>query len=179
MDDFKKDVEMNINSINSSSKMDLNVNSAKKINFPKNESNSIYSRKGEPTYTPEMDLDEDGIVTFDEFKDYCKEKGLSPEEIIKLLEARQLWEMFKEMSEKRAQEQQENKEKDKIYARQGDENYDEEMDSNNDKKITFDEYIKYCKENSQEENSKTLNKILNAYVQKEIKEPEIKVESEA
>lgn len=170
---------MNIASVNSSSGMNCsNVSSFKKIGS-QNEANTIYARKGEPTYTKDMDLDDDGIVTFEEFKDYCKENNLSSDEIKQLLEARQLWELFKEMSKKRQEEQQENKDKEEIYARSGDENYDEAMDANNDKKVTYDEYMKYCKENSKEEDSKKLNKLIDAYALKKIEESEIKIETEA
>lgn len=169
---------MNINSVNSSGMNFPKINSAAKVGF-QNESDTIYAKKGEPTYVVEMDLDDDGIVTFDEFKDYCKENGLSADEVKQLLETRQLWELFKEMSQKREEEQEAKKEKDEIYAKQGDENYDESMDFNDDKKVTFDEYIKYCNENSNEQNYQKVNKFVDAYALKKTKEPEIKVEHEA
>lgn len=161
---------MNLNGINSSSRMQTNTANFK-VGFDNKNNSNIFAKKGEPTYTKDMDSDDDGIVTFDEFRDYCKENNLSGEEVKKLLEARQMWEMFKEMSKKREEEQEEKKEKEDIY-----ENKNEENQESQDDKVTFDEYLEYCKENAK---TAELNKVADAYALKENKEPKIRVESEA
>ena len=43
-----------------------------------------YAKKGEPMYMAEMDADEDGVVTLDEFKDYCGSKGISSKAMVKM-----------------------------------------------------------------------------------------------
>lgn len=140
--------------------------------FSKEEA-GIYAKKGEPIYLKEMDYDEDGKVTFDEFREYCKENGLSADDITKLLETRLMYKLLAESKET----QEEQKEKsDKIYSKKGDDNYDESMDSNDDGLVTYNEYMDYCKNNAKEE---TINKIVDAYKLKEFKEEDIKIESEA
>ena len=67
----------------------LNTNFSRKVglnsNLQKNNS-AYYAKKGEPMYLKEMDADEDGIVSFDEFKDYCKEQWISAKEMVKMVE---------------------------------------------------------------------------------------------
>ena len=41
-----------------------------------NSKNAVYATKGEPMYQKEMDADEDGVITFKEFMDYCDENGI-------------------------------------------------------------------------------------------------------
>ena len=50
-------------------------NAGIKMNTQNNNS-AYYAKKGEPMYIKEMDADEDGIISFDEFKSYCDEKGI-------------------------------------------------------------------------------------------------------
>lgn len=151
---------MNVNSIGQSSKSFFNT---------ANSDNSIYARYGEPTYQKSMDLDEDGQITFDEFRQYCKDNGLSSDEIEKLLEARAMWKMLQESKEKREEIQdQKEAQKDNIYSKND--------DSSDNQIADFDEYMEYCKEHAKEEMS---NKIEDAYSLKEIKEENIKVESRA
>ena len=45
---------------------------------------ATYAKKGEPMYMADMDSDEDGVVTLDEFKDYCKSKGISTKSMVKM-----------------------------------------------------------------------------------------------
>ena len=81
-----------------------------------------------------------------------------------------------------------------VYAKRGDGKYDELMDANNDDKITYKEYIEYCREHSkpQEEKANTKaettedgefkttssGKAINAYAQQESQPAEGKVENE-
>lgn len=89
-----------------------------------------------------------------------------------------------------------------VYAKEGDKNFDEAMDTNGDGTITYDEYMKYCEENAvaqysesptktvvaKSENSETgvlsirpinIGKALSAYTTSEIHMPEAKIKSEA
>ena len=41
---------------------------------------SYYAKKGEPIYQKDMDYDEDGVVSLDEFQKYCKENDFGPKD---------------------------------------------------------------------------------------------------
>ena len=43
-----------------------------------------YAQKGEPMYMAEMDADEDGTITLDEYRDYCKSKGINTRDMIRM-----------------------------------------------------------------------------------------------
>lgn len=147
----------------------ISSSSAIKTNFNNafsNEEASIYAKVGEPMYLKEMDSDEDGKVTFDEFREYCKVNGLSKDEIVNLLELRTMYKMMQASKEKQ-EEQEEDK---SIYSKKEDKETDEQTASD------FEEYIEYCKQNAKVEDS---NKISNAYNFKEPKEEKIKIKAEA
>lgn len=112
----------------------------------------------------EMDADEDGIVSFEEFKDYCDENGISVKDRIRMTQLASSYRIMQSQKKasKNIQKDQETENKsivnaEAVYAKRGDSKYDEVMDTNNDDKITFKEYIEYCKEHSkpQEEKSNT------------------------
>ena len=46
-----------------------------------------------------------------------------------------------------------------VYAKRGDGKYDEAMDTNNDDKVSYKEYIEYCKEHSQPQEQKSDTKV--------------------
>ena len=124
-------------------------------------SSAYYAKKGEPMYMKEMDADEDGIVSFDEFKDYCKNKGISSNEMEKMV---QMGSSYRELVNQIHNNNEKNtinsisdqtnellnkinsKNDNKSYAVRGDDKYNEAMDSNNDGKVTYKEYIDYCLE---------------------------------
>ena len=170
-------------------------------------SSAYYAKKGEPMYMKEMDADEDGVVSFEEFRDYCDEKGISVAERIKMTQLASSYrtmqaqknasEKVKKESETEKQTETDNKsgnEDSAVYAKRGDGKYDELMDANNDDKITYKEYIEYCREHSkpQEEKANTKaertedgefkttssGKAINAYAQQESQPAEGKVENE-
>ena len=124
----------------------------------KNDSNSYYSKKGEPTYLEDMDKDSDGIVTFDEFREYCKDNDISAKDMKNMLQARQDYLMAKD-SEKTDEEQDKPKVKeefktgilDLIYAKDGDQKYNPEQDSNGDSIVSYAEYLRYCEQNAKTE----------------------------
>lgn len=170
-------------------------------------SSAYYAKKGEPMYIKEMDADEDGIVSFEEFRDYCDEKGIPVAERIKMTQMASSYRMMqtqkkaaeKAKKEDEAEKQTETdneseKETAAVYAKRGDGKYDELMDANNDDKITYKEYIEYCREHSkpQEEKANTKaettedgefkttssGKAINAYSQQEFQPAEGRVEDE-
>ena len=119
----------------------------------------------------EMDADEDGIVSLDEFKDYCKDKGISDKEMTKMI---QMVNSYRELmsqtgtNDKKTPinnitgdllEKINSKNNDKIYAVRGDDNYDEAIDANGDDKITYKEYIDYCVEHVKTNEQKTNTKV--------------------
>ena len=123
--------------------------------------NAVYATKGEPMYQKEMDTDEDGVITFKEFMDYCDENGIGYKERVLMLNNRMTYQLNKktaESSEKVQQEAEkaeesenteENNDSEKVYARKGDTNYEEVIDENDDGTITYAEYMEYCRKQSE------------------------------
>ena len=157
---------------------------------------AYFAKKGEPMYMQEMDADDDGIVSFDEFKNYCKDKGISSRQMEKMVQMgssyRELMNQVQKNGEKATPaniqvndllEKINSKSDDKIYAVRGDDKYDEVIDSNSDDKITYKEYVDYCvehaKTNEQKSNTRfeqtenglfkttSYGKALNAYARAE------------
>ena len=169
----------------------------------KDNNTAYYAKKGEPMYMKEMDSDEDGIVSFDEFKDYCQANGISAKEMIRMAEMASAYRTMqaqkkaeKEVKEVKKQGNSDNNIDDAaVYARRGDEKYDEAMDKNSDDKVTYKEYIEYCQENSKPQEQKANTKVqetgdgefkttssgkaVNAYSQNESAPAEGKVDDEA
>ncbi len=171
----------------------INKKSASSNLVMKTNYNSVYyAKKGEPMYIKEMDEDEDGIVSIDEFRDYCKVNGISGKkmtEMLMLANSYRVTQEQKKKEENKKQSKSENQNEEKeieteaIYAKRGDSKYDETMDLNNDDKVSYKEYIEYCQEHVktkdkksdtkiselEDEVFKTINtvKILNSYVQSE------------
>lgn len=130
-------------------------------NVGTNSKNAVYASKGEPMYQKEMDADEDGVITFKEFMDYCDEQGIGYKERVLMLNNRMTYQLNKKAEEssekvqneaKKAQESENAEEKidsEKVYARKGDSNYEEVIDGNEDGKITYEEYMEYCRKQSE------------------------------
>ena len=136
-------------------------NTGIKMNTQNNNNSAYYAKKGEPMYIKEMDADEDGIVSFDEFKSYCDEKGISVKDRIKMAEMATSYRL-RQAQEKASDNVKEGKTSNNsvsnaevVYAKRGDSKYDEVMDINNDDKITYKEYIEYCQEHSKSPKNKT------------------------
>lgn len=158
----------------------------------------VLANKGEAGYFPQMDLNDDGIITLDEFNQYCEENSIADGDKQKLFQIMQMAKTINKLQEE-SEKQQEEKEDtakettgfkvDSIYARKGDEKYNEKMDENKDFKITYKEYMDYCAKyaNSKDEKQETktesknfeIKKALNAYNKEETQEAQIQVESEA
>ena len=134
-------------------------------------SDAYFAKKGEPMYMKEMDPDEDGIVSLDEFKDYCKDKGISERDMTKMI---QMSNSYRELLNQTSKNNSKNtidypagdlldkinsKNNNKTYAVSGDKKYNEAMDSDNDGKVTYKEYIDYCVEHVKTKEQKSNTKV--------------------
>lgn len=153
--------------------------------FFKNNNTQDYSRKivlankGEMGYIPGIDLDNNGIITLDEFNKYCEENELSQDDKLKLMSVMQAAKTSQALSDDKEEEDK------RIYARKGDKKYVEKMDENKDSKVTYEEYMKYCakyasenKETQKEPQDGQLREAIRAYSQKEETDADIKIDSE-
>lgn len=123
----------------------------------------FYAKKGEPSYMKAMDADEDDIVSFEEFKNYCEENGISPKDMMKMAQIASSYRTMQEQKEvgKTIEKQDEAKEigSEGYYAKRGDSKYDEAMDTNQDGKVSYKEYLEYCQANSKPQEQKFNTKI--------------------
>ena len=97
------------------------------IKTDKNANNSYYAKEGEPMYQEDMDSDKDGIVSFDEFKEYCQSNNISSKDVSDMIEMRMAYRMSQYASDalKKADfEKLKTGSLDLIYANDGDGNYD-------------------------------------------------------
>lgn len=142
----------------------------------------VLANKGEAGYSAYFDLNDDGVVTLDEFNQYCEENGISGEDRLKLMMVMQQAKVKEDLAKDDDEEND-----GKIYAKRGEEKYVEEMDENKDGTITYDEYIKYCQEyansNDEKEEKITANpkmkEAIKAYCDNNIREVQMEVDSEA
>ncbi len=144
-----------------------------------NNNSAYYAKKGEPMYMKEMDADEDGVVSFDEFRDYCKENDISPKQMVKMVEQANNYRTLQanekaseNISKNLINHQTDSKSNSitpidvkptdgssNVYAKRGDSKYDEAMDANSDDKVTYKEYIDYCKEHAKTKEQKSDTKV--------------------
>ena len=175
-----------------STKKDLNsfgINN-KNVKDYKPASDIAIAKKGDSGYIKQMDLDDDGVISLEEFNKYCEENGVSEEEKVKLLQmmntSKANSKLVAKVAENKKSKEQENKseviEDKSIYARKGDDNYNEAMDTNKNDVVTYQEYMEYCNKHSEKkENDNTQEtKETQAYFQNEHyeDEPEIAVDTE-
>ncbi|MCM1004614.1 MAG: hypothetical protein NC408_09795 [Candidatus Gastranaerophilales bacterium] len=156
----------------------------------------VYARKGEPMYQKEMDADEDGVITFQEFNDYCDENDISYSQRSEILQNRLQFQLHSDRAKSSEQIRQIESKGEAVYAEEGDDKYSEEIDANSDGKITYDEYMKYCEEQEKAQTNqqpqkaelskddekivvKNEGKAINQYAQAESETPESKIEDEA
>ncbi|MCQ2753634.1 MAG: hypothetical protein MJ231_01135 [bacterium] len=152
----------------------------------------VIARKGDSGYIKQMDLDEDGEISLEEFNQYCEENGVSEEEKLRMLNMMQTAKVNSKITAKAAEiGKSESSEEEKsaqiddknIYARKGDDNYNEAMDTNKNDVVTYQEYMEYCNKHSEknETNKTSETKETQTYSQNEHydEEPEITVETEA
>jgi len=137
----------------------------------------VLVQKGSSGYMTDFDLDEDGKITLEEFNKYCEENGINSKDKIKLMTTME----FSKIKEKliaenvdksedentktNSEEKDSQNENDSIYAKKGDDNYNEKMDKNKDNVITYAEYLSYKFE--QEENNNSTNDSKKLYSDKQ------------
>lgn len=138
------------------SAVEQNTNAAKNI---------ILVKKGSTGYMTDIDFDENGDITLEELNKYCEENGVSEKDKIAMLTTIELskikenliennirqseiLEQFKKEHEEEEQKSETNEENDEksVYAKKGEDKYNEVMDNNRDGLITYIEYVKYCTE---------------------------------
>lgn len=125
-----------------------------------NTKGAVYAEKGQPMYQKDMDKDEDGIVTLQEFNDYCDENDISYAQRKQMLENRLNYQLNTEHAEASAKIHEIKSEAEAVYAEEDDEQYDKEMDENGDGKVTYEEYMKYCEEHAEELPKATGNAVI-------------------
>lgn len=164
------------------------------------------AKQGQAGYMRSMDLDEDGVLTLEEFNKYCKENSISDSAKQRMLlmmnTANTSGETIKQMEEKseeakeKAEEAEEAKDEENadevkgskpvkdetsIFAKKGDAQYDEAMDTNSDNKITYKEYAEYCENRFKQqtqpsaqssETSEIPQKVVNAYKSEPVEQQE-------
>lgn len=171
-----------------STKKDLN-NFNQKTNNDNPANKIVIAKKGDSGYIKQMDLDDDGEISLEEFNKYCEENGVSEKEKMRMFQMMQTSKTNSKLVDKAAEQNKpkENKpsesENTAVYARKGDDNYNEAMDTNRNDVVTYQEYMEYCnKRTKATENDKSADaKETQTYAQNEHydEEPEITVEAEA
>ena len=148
----------------------LLLNGTNKINRANNGADpktAQYAQKGEPMYIKDMDTDGDGTVTLDEFREYCKSKGINSREMVKMSNMASLYRTMKAETEtidyisklipnvfpklKEANSE-------SPHLRQEENKYNISDDKNYENKVNYNKYIEYCQANSPSQELKTSTK---------------------
>lgn len=176
------------------SALSSNLNKVSTSNSSQSSTGIVLAKKGDSGYIEAMDADGDGEITFEEFNDYCEANGVSMEEKIKLASlmigsktqtklVTKAAENQEEIASDESDSQEEDENEQSIYAKKGDDKYNEVMDTNKNGIVTYQEYMEYCNKRAKdsEQNNSSENKATQTYSQNEHynDEPEITVEAEA
>ena len=136
-------------------------------------SNVILAKKGSAGFIKQMDLNNDGQVSLEEFNKYCEENNISEKDKLQMLQAIISANSDDKTVKSNLKDDDETKVEDKaIYAKKGDEKYNEDMDLNKNGVVTYAEYLKYLNDKIKNENSEEINSENEDYIAKEIK-PEV------
>ena len=136
-------------------------------------SNIILAKKGSAGFIKQMDLNNDGQVSLEEFNKYCEENNISEKDKLQMLQAIISANSDDKTVKSNLKDDDETKVEDKaIYAKKGDEKYNEDMDLNKNGVVTYAEYLKYLNDKIKSENSEEINSENEDYIAKEIK-PEV------
>lgn len=118
--------------------------------------NADYAKKGEPMYIADMDSDQDGTVTIDEFREYCKSQGMNSKEVVKLSQMAAAFRTMKAETEAfdyisklipNVHPNVKQADSESSYLR-GDENkYNISDDANKANNVSYKEYMEYCEQN--------------------------------
>jgi len=122
-------------------------------------SNIILVKKGSTGYMTDVDFDEDGTITLEELNKYCEENGVSEKDKMTLMTTMEFSKVKEKLINKNVNTDEEqnskveNSDNEKpIYAKKGDREYNEAMDTNKDGTVTYAEYVSYCTEQAGNEN---------------------------
>ena len=112
-----------------------------------------YAKKGEPMYMAEMDADGDGTITLDEYREYCKSKGVNTREMINMSKLAASYRTMKAENEtidyisklipnvhpnvKQADSSSANQKQNGIH-----------FNTENNNNISYKEYMSYCEQNA-------------------------------
>lgn len=136
-------------------------------------SNVILAKKGSAGFIKQMDLNNDGQVSLEEFNKYCEENNISEKDKLQMLQVIISANSDDKTVKSNLKDDDETKVEDKaIYAKKGDEKYNEDMDLNKNGVVTYAEYLKYLNDKIKSENSEEINSENEDYIAKEIK-PEV------
>ena len=105
-------LSLNMQLLQNLSDLSLNNNSSAQNSKP-----AVYAKEGEARYNEDMDYDVDGVVTMDEYQQYCEENNISTDEQIQNVQS------------------------------MGDSVIQRRTESNSDTEMSYDDYIRYCEAN--------------------------------
>ena len=167
-----------LSNISSNNMPEVNSISANQSN---KSGNVVLARKNDPGYMKSMDYDNDGVITMEDFNQYCEKNSIDENGRLRLLTiillSKTTSEIKKEIQEKNPQDfNDKNKETDSQFAKE-----------NNGEKISYQEYIEYYdkkytknedikKEENKNPKDIKIKKALDAYSTKEEEKPEIKID---
>ena len=123
-----------LSNISSNNMPEVNSISANQSN---KSGNVVLARKNDPGYMKSMDYDNDGVITMEDFNQYCEKNSIDGNGRLRLLTiillSKTTSEIKKEIQEKNPQDfNDKNKETDSQFAKE-----------NNGEKISYQEYIEY------------------------------------
>ncbi len=127
-----------------------------------------YAKKGEPMYMADMDSDEDGTVTLDEYREYCKSKGINTKDMMKMSQLASAYRTMKAENEaidyisklkpnvfpKLKQANSESN-----HVKNNDNKFNISADANSEKKVSYKDYMEFCEQNSKVSEIKSNTKI--------------------
>lgn len=114
----------------------------------------VLAKKGSPAFMKQFDTDNDGQITLEEFNKYCEENGISEKDKAKILQVMHLAKSNSKVvnANLNSDEKTEKFDEKIVYAKKGDEKYNEEMDTNKNGVITYAEYIQYLQKQNNNSN---------------------------
>ena len=127
-----------------------------------------YAKKGEPMYMADMDSDEDGTVTLDEFREYCKSKGINSREMIKMSQMASSYRTMKAENETidyisklipNVFPKVKQTDSNSANGKQDNNNFRTSSDVNS--KSAYEDYMKYCENNAETNKIKSNTKVEN------------------
>ncbi len=135
----------------------LLINGVNGLNRNDNENNKTnqtaeYAKKGEPMYMADMDTDGDGTVTLDEFREYCKSKGMSTKSMVQMSQLASSYRTMKAENEvfdyiskliPNVHPNLKQPDSQSPYQNQG----ENKLHTDN-LKVSYDDYISYCEQNA-------------------------------